>query len=201
MNEQEESTPTARPEGKAARFFERVVRWTVALLVVCALGAGAVFFTLYLPASRDADQVREQATALMDERDDLARRLTDIQAQLKASEERETELQAELNAARIYVAVLSVLVDLNGARLALASDDPSSARVYLNKTPAMLEDLADLLGEGEIDLVPPMQKRLKQVLAGMRSDPDATQSDLEVLVGNLTQLKMNLMWESGRERK
>lgn len=209
MNESErESTSRGQARSSLKRFFHRVSRWAIGLLIAFLLGAGTAVFTLYRPTldkvfqtNAVLEQARGQIATLEAEKDSLTRLLADSQARVRDLEASKDALRVQLHADSLYIAVLSVLVDVNGARLALASDDPSSARVYLNKTQAMLGDLDDLLGEEESDLVPPMQKRLRQTLGDMKSDPGAARSDLEVLVSSLTQLKMNLMWESGRERK
>lgn len=195
MNEAEkESRPTDRAESRAGRFFRRVFRWAVGLLAVFALGAGTVLLTLYLPSAEEARGAERQVVELEAERDDLAR-------QLKSEKTEGQTLRTELDAARLYVAVLSVLLDVTGARLALVSDDPASARVYLSKAPAMLENLAALLDEEQRSLVAPMQKRLREALENLESDHHAAQSDLDVLSNTLTQQKMNLLWAFSRDRR
>ena len=196
----EESVTPEQTESGFKRFLRRLLRWLIGLLVVFILGAVAATLVLYRPAAEKLlqaqsalKQVQGQIADQQAKKDSLNRRLTEVQARVETLEADNQTLQAELEAAGLYATLLSALVDLTGARLALASNDPASARVYLSNMPAALENLSALLGVRERTLVVPMQRRLEQAVDNLEGDQYATQSDLNVLANNLVQLKRNLM--------
>ena len=203
MNELEQEPMSPEPvESGFKRFLRRVLRWAIGLLVVFVLGAVAATFTLYRPtaeklhqADTALEQARQQIAELEAEKERLARELAEGQARLETSHADNQALQAEVDAAGLYVALLSALADVTGARLALASNDPTGARAYLSNVPAALEHLAALLGVKERTLVVPMQRRLEQAVDNLEGDQYAAQSDLNVLANTLVQLKRNLMWK------
>ncbi|MFH1007838.1 MAG: hypothetical protein V1800_10090 [Candidatus Latescibacterota bacterium] len=199
---------SVQAESGFKRFFRRLFHWTVGLLVVFILGAVAARFVLYHPAAEKLlrgetalEQARLQIAAQEAEEDSLNRWLAEVRARLETSHADNQALQAEVDAAGLYVTLLSVLADVTGARLALASNDPASARAYLSNAPAALEHLAALLGAERSNVVVPMQNRLAQAMENLQSDRYAAQSDLNVLANALVQLKGNLMWEYTRKKK
>ena len=184
MNDSEKESVSTPPESGFKRFVRRLLRWTLGLLIVFGLGVLTAIFTLYLPAN---EKLRQANAALGQSKQQIAG--------LKALEGDKQTLQAKLDTANLYVAMLSVLVDVTGARLALASNDPAEARVHLSDTAAKLENLGALLKAEQSKIAVSMQKRLENALKELESDQYAAQSDLNVLANNLVQLRIKYFAE------
>ncbi len=190
---QQAAEPVAAMEAPAAPkepsrfglFLRRALRWSAGIGVVFALGIGALWFTQVRPQAErirelqsDLEAARSQVEALQKEVEDL-----------RPLESENADLQASLAAAQQRHALLSTLVDVTQAQLALAQDDGLAARAALAEAPAQLKSLQRDLSGQEAETLAAMQDRLDLVLRELDQDETfAAQRDLEVLANGLVEL-------------
>lgn len=177
--EAEEEEPRGMP------FWQRALRWVLAVLVVFGLGVVLTLYTTYVPTSRDLQRARAELAERDQEIDTLEARVEE----LSALEEDNEALEEAVDRAELHVQILSALTDVRSAQLALALEDRSRARVHLTNTPDTLTALGELLEPDRADLVESLQERLELVMEELEDDTFAAQSDLEVLANNLVELE------------
>ena len=187
-------TPAATKKGPT--LMTRLLRWALAFLIMFGLGAALVVFLLYLPARQNLAAAERELRAAQQEVQNVqtgaeqeAAALQDRINELQALETRNQELTEQARDARLHVVVLGVLNDVYRAQLALAQDDATRANLALTKTGEKLAEMADLLPEGQSQVVADMQDRLDLALAELTDDVFAAQSDLLVLVNMLQDLE------------
>ncbi len=180
-------------------FLRKALRWFIGLFLVFALGYLTAFFTIYQPLANKY----EQATA---EAQKAAEQIASLQADLEAANAQAEALQAKLNsltterdalqkktdAAELRFYTLRALADVQGARLALAGEDADTARVYLSKTPAYLENMQSLAESDMQATLKDMQQRLALVRGELEDDPDTAATDLAILADWLRQFETAL---------
>ncbi len=180
----EARTPPKEPS-RFGLFLRRALRWLAGIGVVFALGIGTLWFAQVRPQAErirelqaDLEATRSQVEALQNEVEDL-RPLKTVNA----------DLQQSLAAAQQRHALLSTLVDVTQAQLALAQDDGLAARAALAEAPAQLEALQRDLSGQEAETLATMQDRLDLVLRELDQEKTfAAQRDLEVLANALVEL-------------
>ena len=154
----------------------------------------------YLPASRRSQQKEVGLDRANEKIGSLESQLENLEAQIetlsseqadleKQLEEDKQKWEEELQLADLHVHILSALADVTAAQLSLVLEDPDATRLALTNTPDTLESLAGLVGAEQIEAVTAMQQRLDLTLNVIVDDPDAAQSDLEVLATNLVKLE------------
>jgi hypothetical protein len=155
------------------------------LLVVAGLGALAAIWFLYRPQAdalaRSQEQLEQAQQKISDLESEIVR-LNSLDNQNKA-------LQADLENANQHIMILSALSQVNTARLALATEDPATARASLMNTSRTLNELANLAQPEQGEVLAAMQSRLELALEGIDNDAFAAQSDLGVLATNLERLE------------
>ena len=148
------------------------------------MGALAVYWFLYRPQIEELAQARSQVQQAQ-------QRIADLEVYQSQNE----ELRAEQRETNLQVYILRALSDVNAARLALATEDPETARAALGDTRSDFSRLANLVGPDHRDQLAAMQERLQLAVAEMARDAFAAQSDLGVLEANLRQLEAALISE------
>lgn len=192
----EEPEKIAEAEGRPSQSGTRFLRWALGFLIVFGLGAVLVIVTLYVPAQQKIRQERqsyaqleEQSKADLDQADqkkaELERRIED----LTAFEEKNQVLQSELDQTRLHVVILSARSDVAQARLALAKEDPTKAKITLSKTGETLQALEEMLEADQREVVTGMENRLALVLDEIDENAYAAESDLDVLATSLLELE------------
>lgn len=177
--------PAKVPESRLQRFARLSIRWLAGLLIVFALGVLATVFVLLQPARQDLSQTRTEL-------EQANQRITELETEvdrLSTFERSNQKLSEDLDKANLHITILRALSDVNAARLALAMDDPASARVHLTNTDQTLQELEGLVEANSQELVLSMQDRLELALSEIGDDGFAAQSDLGVLATNLVQLE------------
>ncbi|MFQ5943289.1 MAG: hypothetical protein ACE5JF_07030 [Anaerolineales bacterium] len=187
----EPSPLEVKEESRAGRFLRRVLRWTVALLVIFTLGVVAMEFVRVRP--------------LADERNDLSQSLTEArtaQQDLEAELDRLVGVDAEnqdlseaLLQTEARLALLNILVDVTRAQLALAQEDTVRVAAALQGTGEKLSSLRDLLGPSATTELDALRERLVLVLSEVDGDPFAAERDLEILANTLLEIEQGLAAE------
>jgi hypothetical protein len=181
-------TDTAEPEPSRPGVLRRILIWTVAVLLVFALGVGACWLTQVQPQ-------RERIAGLEDRAQSAEAQVESLQAdvtRLSPLEAENESLQAELKRSTQHLDLLFVLVDVTSAQLAMAQEDAIAAKAALTGTDARLKRLeADLEGS-ETDTVKSLRERLALVQEEVDTDAFAARRDLEILANNLLSLERSL---------
>lgn len=181
--ESEDQEP--KPESKIRIFFRKLLRWTLAILIVFGIGYAVAVFTLYIPETKQHASTEQALTAIQGQ-------VADLEAQVSALESTASDTDAKLVAQtelELQMALLSARVDVANARLALAENDTASAQLSLAKTDTTLKWMQNLLPVEQQNVIAAMTQRLDLVLSEIADNPYAAQSDLDVLATNLLQLQ------------
>ncbi len=188
----EEAATDAKEESKASRFFRKVLRWTLGLLIVFGLGFTVAIFALYRPTLQKVEQGKSelaQANEQIDNLDGLIATLEGEIENLQALKDKNQELTTAQKGLNLHVAILNTRLDVANALLSLSEGDDAQAHLILNNTAETLNTIESLLESDQRDVVTPMRQRLELVLTEMENDSYAAQSDLDVLATSLLQLE------------
>lgn len=190
--EPDTTPPPPPPLTRRERFRRSWLRWLLAALVVFSLGALAVVWLLYQPASARIAQTNQQLAGLQSDLAEADSRIADLEdrvQELRAFEAENQTLRDELHATQMHITLLSALEDVLTARLALAADDPGSGHSALGQTDQKLEQLKNMVATDQVGVVEDMQSRLSLAINEMERDTFASQSDLDILANNLKLLE------------
>ena len=175
-----------QPPSKFRRILRMVLLWAIGLLGVFALGVGVAWFTLVYP-------VRVEKQALIQEldsvREEAETQLSDLQAK------HEAEIQSlldEMLEDSLHMDLLTVMVDVSSARLALDLNNDVGVRAALAGSDERLETLqTELQGDGS-EAVAQLRAQLALALDSLESKPATADRALEQLVEDLLQLERSL---------
>jgi len=166
MDEKETIQSEARSETHPQKSMRGTLRWL--LMVVLAFGFGVLLIslTLYFPtrqqlikASADLEQANATVTSQTD--------------QINTLQTSNETLQKDLEAAKLHSYVLKALSGVRGASQAVAADDYAGARLSLIQASDALDDLSDLLGTDQKDVLTAMQKSAAQALTKVKTSGSA----------------------------
>ena len=203
LNKPVEDRPAGKPAGAQAEPVKRkkpgpltrILRWFLLLLIFFGLGALLVLFFLYLPLRESAEASRASFQSQLQTSEERVAELEDRESSLQPLETRNQQLEADLQQANQRILVLSARADIASARLALAQEDPDTASTLLNGVKKNLDNLAKIANQDQKEAVNTMQQRLTLAVGGLKDDPYAAQSDLDVLSTNLLQYENSLLSE------
>jgi hypothetical protein len=180
----EDQTQPHQPS-RVGRFASRALRWAAGIGVVFLLGVLVTFFWRVRP---QADTIRSLGIDLRETQsqvNQLQARLDEL-APLESENE---QLQQELETKDHHLELLSVLVDVTRAQLALAQDQPDSAKTALEGTDDSLQSLLQGMEGSQAGMVSGMRERLQLVMTELDGDTFAAERDLEIMANNLVDLE------------
>lgn len=182
----EVTEPTAAP-----RRLRRILLWALSLIVILAAG---VILTWVIRVQPQAEQIASLDAAiitLQDQVDEQSQELKELRPLVAQND----KLESELALSNAHLDLLTVLVDVTTAQLALAQEDDIAARAALTGTGERLEALETSLEGANAVEVREMNDRLQLVIAEVQSDAFAARRDLEILTNNLLALERVLFGE------
>ena len=183
----EAPSPAAR--ARWAPWRVRTLRWATGLLIVFALGLGALWLVQVRP-------LRQQVAALEQQRDSLQASETELQeqvARLEGVEAENEELRAAKATLEQHCALLKATAGALGAQFVLASGgDTAQAAEALSGADGQLALLEAMLTGTPQEDVRAMRYRLAMAAEETESDPFAAQRDLEVLANGLETMDEDL---------
>ncbi|MEK7682645.1 MAG: hypothetical protein AAB321_01205, partial [Chloroflexota bacterium] len=187
MGEAAEARPEAEPkaEGRLGRFLRRALRWAAAAGAVFALGVAATWFAQVRPRTQQIEALIQALAEVEAQRDQLQEQV----AELEGVRSENKALQASLREAQARLDLLSILVDVTTAQLAIAEEDPIAAKVALEETDQTLRDLGEKLDPREASAIASLRERVGLVLGEIDADIFAAQRDLEVLANSLLEIE------------
>jgi len=185
------SSPKSKDESRLGRFFKRVLRWGVLILVIFTLGVVAMQFVQVQP-------LRVERTALAQSLVEAEETQQELQAEIDRLEGVEAEnevLTQSVKQAQARLALLDVLVDVTRAQLALAQNEPVGVAAALQETGEKLRSLRDLLETSAAAELEGLRERLVLVLSEADSDPFAAERDLEIVANTILEIEQELAGE------
>lgn len=200
----EAETPTPveerppEPPSRVNRFLRSALRWVTAVAVIFALGVGTTWLVQVRPRVEEARALGSDLETATKEVDTLRGELEAARARVDSLESEAKRLRSQLEeAARTEqrLALLSVLLDVTSARLAMAEDDVVTAKAALAETDGRFAALQSDLEAGDAESLQAMRDRLALVIGELDSDPFAAKSDLEVLASSLLTLERSSFGE------
>ncbi|RME07534.1 MAG: hypothetical protein D6803_03715 [Anaerolineae bacterium] len=196
----EEEPPPPPPESKARRFFRRLIRGLLAVLIIFGAGFAAALYTVYQPATNEAQgqaqelraqlqSAEEQIAQLQQQVDDLQSKLDALQQSNDKLSAQNEELQAMQSSYELRIALLNARLDVASATIALTGDDPAGARLALEQTDQTLATIGSLLPPAQQEVATSLQQRLALILEELDGDTFAAASDLSVLAKRLLEIE------------
>lgn len=188
--------PQKKAPGKFSRFMQRLLRGIAFAVFFIAVGVLIGYMGLQRPAESEnstlVNALEETKSALEMQVADLEGQVSELQDEvdsLTALEEVNAELEESLAAAEKEVLVLSILRDIQSAKLALSDEEADVANFNLSETAEKLEALRALLPAEQHEKLDGMLQRLDLAIAGLDTDLLAAESDLAVLENSLVTLE------------
>lgn len=188
-NQNAEIVPIRPPESKEktqekrTQFWRKMGLWTLLVLLGMIIGAGVLFFALYLPKDAENKTLIQQYDQLYQSNE----------VNKAASEEKGAALFAcsqelEISAAAAQKAELlknayAVLFGAKEAQEALGRIDTASARTALNVAKGYMDELVLLVDDQ--DSVEGLSDPLNEAISQLSSSPQKSLTQLEILVNNL----------------
>ncbi len=175
-------------ESRFGKFLKSAIRWFFGLLIVFGAGALVAIYALYMP-ERQGLQTSQADLQTANQK------IADLESQVQkmnALESQNAALQKEVDAGVTHIKLLTVLADVNSARVALAEKDSAAAKAALTNTAAAMKEVASLAGSSQNEAIQFIQNRLDLVLGEIETDAATAQSDLVVMATKLLELEKAL---------
>jgi len=184
----EEDEP-AEPPSKLRRFMSRALRWVTGFMVVFACGVAVTWVVQVRPGLEQIGSLQAELESAQNQIDLLE---SEVES-LHPLEGENSSLRNEITTTKQRMDLLSVLVDVTTAQLAIAQEDPIAAKAALAGTDDRLMALdVELIGA---DTVEKLRNRLALVLEEVDDSAFAAQVDLQVLASDLLSLESDLFGE------
>jgi hypothetical protein len=189
------ATPPQEPLQEEApapkKRLRRALLWAVSLIIILAAG---VILTWIVRVQPQTARLTELEAEIISAQDQISKQLLELE-DLRPLVEQNAQMYEELALTNAHLNLLSVLVDVTTAQLALAQEDDIAARAALSGTAVRLEALGETLEGANAEEVNAMSDRLVLVLEEVETDSFAARRDLEVLANNLLALERVLFGE------
>ncbi len=182
---------TAKEPGPLGRFFTKAVRWSAGIGLVFGFGVVLTWVMRVVPLVNELRDIRDTLEVANAQITDLEKVVDD----LRDVEQDNLSLRADLTSAELHIVLLNVLLDIDEARIALATDDPLAASAALTDTDAQMASLqAGLEGENANTVVG-LRIRLQQAISEIDTDTFAADGDLKILANGLMLLEQQVFGE------
>lgn len=176
---------------KLSIFLRKLLRWTVAVMVVFAIGVAAAWSARIQPQKDEIEQLKNDIATEQDRNQSLDAEIEELRPLIDAN----AALSKQLANVEMQGDVLMLIVDVNSAQLALIEDDNVTAKAALSGTDSRLGDLQEEFTRDRSQTIAEMRVRLVLVLNEIDDDAFAALRDLEILSNNLQALSRSLFGE------
>ena len=184
-----EEVEPVKPPSKLSRFLSQALRWVTGFMVVFACGVIVTWVVQVRPRTEQIGSLRAELESAHDQIDSLE---SEVES-LRPLEGENASLRNEITTIEQRMDILSVLVDVTTAQLAIAQEDPIAAKAALAGTDDRLMALdVELIGA---DTMEGLRNRLALVLEEVDDNTFAAQRDLQILASNLLSLERSLFGE------
>ncbi|HEY61857.1 MAG TPA: hypothetical protein G4N95_04325 [Anaerolineae bacterium] len=193
---------TAKEESRARHIFRIAIRIITGLLIVFGLGFLTATFLFYKPTLNQLNQTKNEMAKAQDTISSLNTQIDELEAEslklqrdLDAQQALNQELQSKVSQKDLLVSILTARVYINQSYVSLVKNNINDSLASLNKTKDLLKTIEnDIKLDQQNDLETIMQ-RLDLIITEIKTDTYAAQSDIDVLLTNLSQLEMSLFPE------
>lgn len=190
-------TPTdAKPAKKGPGFFVRLLRAIGIGVLLLALGAAALFFTVSQPKTKELnEQIKtlqgnvSAAEAKVTEANAEVERLKGVESELAKAKSDIAALQSQLDKVSAKKSVYEIQSNVNTARIALLQGDSTRAEQSITY---LIQNLNSLAVPAFPDITKNLETRLTGIQTTITSDKTKAQSDLEALFNDLVLLADNI---------
>ena len=182
-----------KPTGRFQMFLRIALFSLGGALILFLAGAIVTYLVLTRPAQAELGRV---SADWEDEKTASQQRIADLESRIEKLSSQEMinkELQQELDAAGLHIAILNTLTDVMTARIELAAKNEAGVRLALNNVSKSLATLEGLVQPDQQAAVMAMQDHLKLVMGEFVTNASAAESDLDVLTENLLQLRQTFL--------
>jgi DNA repair ATPase RecN len=166
-------------------FLKKVLRWAAGIGALFAFGIALTWLVRVRPLVRELSDVRSVLTTANAQIADLEVQLSDMQT-LEANY---ASLEADFKDAELHLRLMRILSDVSTARLALAMNNPTAARIALTDTDERLSMLQKDLEDEYASIVADARFRLQQAISEIDTNMFAAEGDLEILANYLMNLE------------
>ncbi len=191
----EEAEPPKK-ESRVRRFFRKLFRWTLGILVIIGLGFLAAVFLIYQPKVAELNQAYanlEDVQATLTAQDaqiaDLENQVASLEQQLENLQGENTTLLNIQSGCQLHIALLQARANVIEAQVALYAENPTQARTLLEDTGELLNSVETMLSKDMQDVIAPLQARLDLALSELETAPDTAIKDLSILAGDLLEIE------------
>jgi len=189
---EEESAPDEIPEkkgpSKVGRFFRQLLIWLVVIAIAFGAGIGTFYYLRFQPMQ---ERLEQQSQDIQGAEEEISTQEDEIE-RLSGFEDRNQELQEEIDRTRLHITLLSARSSVSDALLALSEDNLAEAKLELDKVGTTLDKLETMLNEDQVDVVKNLQQRHDLIMEELEQDTFSARSDLEVLSSKLGSLENTL---------
>lgn len=190
-------TPTdAKPAKKGPGFFVRLLRAIGIGVLLLALGAAALFFTVSQPKTNELnEQIKtlqgnvSAAEAKVTEANTEVERLKSVESELTKAKSDIANLQSQLDKTSAKRSVYEIQSNVNAARIALLQGDSTRAEQSITY---LIQNLSSLVVPAFPDITKNLESRLVGIQTIITADKIKAQSDLEALFNDLVLLADNI---------
>ncbi len=182
-------TPPKKKESAASRFFRRVLRWALGILILFGLGMITALYLWFIPIRQANAALNQELSAAKEQIAQLQQQLTD-QTVLQKKTQQEVEL---LKVADNQSQIKSAQFEVASARIALYQNDLPQALTALENVTSILTSLQAKIPQDQQARLADLQARLDLAKREVKDNAYAAQSDLDVLTQGLNQLSEMLV--------
>ena len=176
---------------KLSIFLRKLLRWTVAVMVVFAIGVAAAWYARIQPQRDEIEQLKNDVASQQASNQSLEAEIEELRPLNDAN----AALNEQLADAEMQGEVLMITVDVSTAQLALLEDDIVTAKAALSGTDSRLGDLQEEFIGDRSQTVAEMRVRLVLVMDEIDEDTFAALKDLQILSNNLQAFSRSLFGE------
>ncbi len=163
------------------RFIRQAVTWLAVVAVAFLAGMITFYFTLYQPKIDQLNQTEANLSETEQELNALTAELQEVTAQRDALEN-----------AQDYRMLLSIMVDIYTARLALTQENTSAAKTALSDTEDTLTAILSVIREFDANLASTIPQRLSLIRTNIDGNIENAIADCDLMIKDLRDIEKAL---------
>lgn len=175
-------------ETRAGRFLRAFARTLALIVILLALGAGAVYVLLYQPAEQDLQAARQYATQAAATVDQSRSEMTQAQQSLRAVQTQAAQAQDQLAAGQAREQVLRAANAVLAARLALAQNNKTGAASAIKDAQTGLQTIQSQLDQLDSKEYATLQALFTLINTDLDRDAKLAAQDMDRLQSELTRV-------------
>ena len=193
----------AKEESKFRRFLRKLIRWTVGLLIIFALGFLTAIVSYYQPARTQLRQATQDLGAAEETISSLNNKINDLNTEIQKKDEQINNLQSEnstmqdvITEKETHITVLKTMLSVNQATIALLNNKPNESMQALSQANELLQKIKEMLGESQTDNLDTIEQRLNLITTELKTNPSAALADMAIVIDDLAKLEADLFQEN-----